>query len=149
MAAALVPHKDAPDEADGLVVLLAAKTGPKIDPVLRLKDTLAGAEVIDAAGVDSVIVVVINTLQEGDSKRPSLCIGTPEEVDACRTALLPEDMNPPGPPPPTPEDDGGCSCDIRARSTSTPLALVPLAAILLARRRRAMTRAAKALATDR
>jgi hypothetical protein len=135
MTAALVPHKDAPAETDGLVVLLAAKTGPKIEPVIRLKDALAGTEVIDATGVDSVIVVVINPLQEGDSKRPSLCIGTPEEVDACRTALLPEDMIPP--PPPTPEDADGCSCHIRARTTSTPLALVPLAAILLARRRRA------------
>lgn len=141
ITAAIVPPDDAPSEAEGVVVLLAVKRGTKLDPVLRLKDPLAGAEVVDAAGADSVTVVVINTLQEGDSRRPGFCAGTLEEVAACKNTLNPPDTPiemPPTPPPPkdTPEEDPGCACKMGRPSSSAPLALVPLALVPLARLRR-------------
>lgn len=144
ITAALVPPKDSPSEADGVAMLLVAKTGTKLGPVLRVTDPLAGSEVVDATGAGKFIVVIINTLQAGESQRPGLCIGTPEEVTACRNALVPED--PPDPPPPPPPDtpppadppaDSGCDCGIGRPAHPGGLALLPLAAVFLARRRKA------------
>ena len=145
ITAALVPAKDSPSEADGLAMLLVAKTGSVLGPVRLVVDPLAGAEMVDATGADQVIVVVVNTLQEGESRRPGFCVGTPEEVAACRMALVPEEeqpVDPPPPPPPPPppaepSEDTGCACGMARPSPSGGLALLPLAAFLLARRRRA------------
>jgi hypothetical protein len=142
ITAALVLPKDSPSEADGVAMLLVARTGTKLGPVLRVIDPLAGTEVVDTTGADKFIVVVINTLQEGESQRPGFCVGTPEEVAACRTALVPEDPPMPVDPPPTqqppPTDapaDTGCTCELsRPASTGGGLGLLPLAAFLFARR---------------
>jgi hypothetical protein len=156
VTAAVVPPKDAPDEADGLTLLLAAEQDYKLDPVLRVKDPLAGAEAIDTAGADHAFVVVINTLQQGESRRPGFCIGTPEEVAACKNTLVPPDP-PPEPPPdagpdeqpvpatphPPPADEAGCNCNVVAPQIGGGLALLlPLAAVIAtgSRRRRRFKR---------
>ncbi|WP_437941716.1 hypothetical protein [Sorangium sp. So ce341] len=53
------------------------------EPVLARPD---GAALVDMAGADDLAVIVVNGLQEGDSRKPTLCIGTPDEVAACRAA---------------------------------------------------------------
>lgn len=146
ITAAIVAPEDSPTETDGLGVMLVAKTDGVLGPVLRLVDPKAGTETVDAAGADSLIVVVVNTLQEGESQRPALCIGTVDEVAKCKSDFLPVmeppiDNPPPPPPPPpaepTPQDPGGCACGVGRPPPSGSLALLPLAAFLLARRRRA------------
>jgi MYXO-CTERM domain-containing protein len=144
ITAALVPPKDTPSEADGVAMLLVARTGTALGSVLQVVDPLAGVEVVDATGADKFIVVVVNTSQSGESQRPGLCIGTPEEVAACRAALVPVEeqppvMNPPTTPPPPvdPQEDAGCDCGMSRPPSRGGLALLPIAAFLLARRRRA------------
>lgn len=144
VTAALVPPKDSPSEADGLAMLLVTRTGTTLGPVLRVADPLAGSEVVDATGADKFIVVVINTKQDGESQRPGLCAGTPEEVAACRKTLVPEDPPPPPdnppakpPPPADPPTDSGCACGMSRPTPTGGLALLPLAAFFFARRRKA------------
>lgn len=120
--AAFVPPKDAPEQADNLALLLVAVRSSKPDPVLRVKDTKAGTETMNTEGADNAIIIVVNTLQSGESRKPGLCIGTPEEVEACRNTLVPPDpppvMNPDPmdkPPPPTqPIANSGCVCTAAA-----------------------------------
>lgn len=146
--AAVVPPKDAPGEKDGLVMLLVAARKNQLDPVLQISDVGAGKETINTEGADNAFVIVINTLQSGNSRRPGLCIGTPEEVEACKNTLVPPDpppvMNPPDPnpmdKPPLPSEpppDSGCACGIANNGAqlgfwALPLALLPW----FARRRR-------------
>jgi MYXO-CTERM domain-containing protein len=86
MSAALV-SKD-PAELEGLSVLLAVARGSAYDPVLTLDDPAAGTQTIDTTGADRLVAVVVNGLQSGDSKRPGLCVGSPAEIEACRTMIL-------------------------------------------------------------
>jgi hypothetical protein len=150
ITAAVVPPKDAPAEAEGLQILLAVERGSAIESTLKLADPLAGTETVNVEGAEGAVVVVINTLQEGQSRRPGLCIGTAAEVDACRKTLVPPDIVPmpdddtPKPPPPDPEaeESGGCSM---SESAAPPggAALTALAGFLclysLYRRRRRLT----------
>lgn len=137
VTAAVVPPSDAPEEADGLEILLAVERGSSLDPVLRVADKTAGTEVIDAKGADNFIVVVVNTRQEGPSRRPGLCAGSVDEVKTCKDALVPPVMETPdggapdaGSPAPPAEETGGCECTLTrpARSTS-PAALFALFAL--------------------
>lgn len=146
MTAALVPPKDMPDEAAGVEVLLAVQRGKLFDPVLHVASATAGTELIDTKGADNLIVIVVNTNQEGSSKRPGLCIGTQAEVDACRAEIAPPDMTPDagapdaGASPPPVEDTSGCACDLgRPSGSSGALPFASLSALLgyaLVRRRR-------------
>ena len=85
-AAALSPDGD-PADTEGLVMLLAARGASDYDTVVEVADIGAAAEVIDTSAANALVVAVVNTLQEGDSKRPAVCIGSPEEVSACIDAV--------------------------------------------------------------
>ena len=43
----------------------------------------------DATGANQVVAVVVNVAEGGASRRPVLCFGSPQEVSACREALVP------------------------------------------------------------
>ncbi|WP_437686903.1 MXAN_6640 family putative metalloprotease [Sorangium sp. So ce176] len=86
MTAALAAPAGDPAQLDGLTLLLAARRGRAYGEVVRAGDLAAGAERIDTAGADDLAVVVVNGLQDGESRKPTLCIGTADEVAACRAA---------------------------------------------------------------
>jgi hypothetical protein len=161
MTAALAAPADAPDQTDGLAVLVAAQRGATYGDVLRLDDVTAGAQTVDTSGADRLVVVVVNGAQQGDSRKPTLCIGTPEEVAACRSAVVggggsggagggegggAGEGGAAEPRPGAPAtDDGGCGCRIvppsgGARGYALGLAL----SALLRRRRRARPRVSAA-----
>ncbi len=135
---------------------IQAGRAPALDPVLRVADPAAGTEVIDTSGADNFIVAVVNTRQEGPSRRPGLCAGTADEVKACRDALAPPvvDMPDGGAPdggapdgdagstaPPPSDETAGCDCDVgRAATSSGESAICVISALAAAaglRRRRA------------
>ncbi|WP_437544044.1 MXAN_6640 family putative metalloprotease [Sorangium sp. So ce367] len=86
MTAALAAPADDPAELSGLALLLAARRGRVYGEVVRAGDVASGAPLVDTAGADDLAVIVVNGLQEGESRRPTLCIGAPDEVAACRAA---------------------------------------------------------------
>ncbi|MGK4000393.1 MXAN_6640 family putative metalloprotease [Sorangium sp. So ce1024] len=86
MTAALAAPAGDPSSRDGLALLLAARRGGAYGDVVRAADPAAGAEPIDTEGADGLAVIVVNTLQDGASRKPTLCIGTADEVAACRAA---------------------------------------------------------------
>jgi len=63
---------------------------------------------VDTSGADEVIVIVANITQSGESKKPGLCAGNSDEVDACRVQLGAAPLTPP-PTPPAPNTKSGCS----------------------------------------
>jgi len=83
MTAALVPPPDAPDASDGLTLLLVALQGGGYGPVTQVADVTAGAELLETSSAMALVAVVVNGRQEGDSRRPTLCIGDADEVAAC------------------------------------------------------------------
>ncbi|WP_437631544.1 MXAN_6640 family putative metalloprotease [Sorangium sp. So ce854] len=86
MTAALAAPAGDPAPRDGLALLLAARRGGAYGDVVRAGDPAAGAAPIDTEGADGLAVIVVNTLQGGASRKPTLCIGTADEVAACRAA---------------------------------------------------------------
>jgi len=147
MTAAVFSPDGDPADTEGISTLLAVRRGTSYDPFVQLTDLAAGSETVDTSGADLLVVAVINTLQEGDSRRPALCIGSPEEVEVCRTNLAgvggaggaggggagidPDD-------PDGTDDSGGCGCRVTGRSTEDvrlPF-LLGLLALALGRRRR-------------
>lgn len=125
-------------DADGLGLVVAVRRGNTIE--------LASGASADTAGADEVFVIVINPALMGESRRPGLCIGSPDELEACRAAMQP--MPDAGPidvdagiegdggtlAPPS----GGCGCTVIG--TGNPASVAPLFALALlvlrARRRR-------------
>lgn len=87
MTAALVAPSGMPGETDDLHLLLATRKGSTYDPVKKVADVAAGTETIDTTGADKLVVFVVNGLTGGMSRKPALCIGTTDEVAACRAAL--------------------------------------------------------------
>ncbi|HSO00139.1 MAG TPA: MXAN_6640 family putative metalloprotease, partial [Candidatus Nanopelagicales bacterium] len=83
MTAALVPTADVADDLEGLTLLLVPEQGGAYGEVTRVGDPAAGEERVDTSGAEALVVVVVNGRQGGDSRRPTLCIGSPEEVAAC------------------------------------------------------------------
>ncbi|MFO0760739.1 MAG: MXAN_6640 family putative metalloprotease [Byssovorax sp.] len=157
MTAALVSSD--PAALEGMSLLLAVARVTKYDPLVRPQDPAAGTETIDTKGANRLVVAVINGLQEGDSKRPGLCIGTAEEVASCKSALLASGtgggggaggsggstgattttggQGGEGGGGATTPGDGGCGCRTASSSTdSAALSLVALGALALQRRRR-------------
>jgi MYXO-CTERM domain-containing protein len=149
MTAALVPTEAAPDAAADLRVLVAVESGDSVT-VTRLDDATAGTQTVPTASADRFVVVVVNTLVAGDSKKPGLCVGTAEEVDACKQSLTSggeggaggAGAGGGGDPDGDAEDDGeGCTCSVTLSDTPGSNALgavllLGLAAQRLARRRR-------------
>jgi MYXO-CTERM domain-containing protein len=71
-----------PSDLDGLTVILGVDRKNVYDPITKVTD-LSNIPNIDVSGADHFVVAVVNTLQAGDSKRPGLCVGSPEEVEQC------------------------------------------------------------------
>jgi len=86
IAAALVPTATAPDATTDLRLFIATESGGARS-VTSIADVSAGTETVDASNASRVIVVVVNVASGGDSKKPGLCIGAPDEVAACKVAL--------------------------------------------------------------
>lgn len=73
------------DDLDGVVLM----TAPMVAGRVQAPPTLVGAPwraSLSTAGIGNVVVVVINTNTAGNSKRPTLCAGTPAEVADCVAA---------------------------------------------------------------
>ncbi|WP_437575098.1 MXAN_6640 family putative metalloprotease [Sorangium sp. So ce887] len=87
MTAALAAPAEDPAQRDGLTLLLAARRGRAYGEVVRAADVASGAELVDTADADGLAVIVVNDLQDGESRKPTLCIGTADEVAACRAAV--------------------------------------------------------------
>jgi MYXO-CTERM domain-containing protein len=88
MTAALVAPAGAPEEIDGLRVLLAVERGSSFDPVKTIADVSAGVDTIATDGAAELVVVVVNEREVKPSRKPSICIGSVDEVAACRAAFL-------------------------------------------------------------
>lgn len=87
MTAALTTADPASMETQDLVLLILAERNGKVDKVVRVVDVRAGIEEIDTAGADSFVTVVINTTTSGTSRKPTLCLGSLEEVADCKTMI--------------------------------------------------------------
>lgn len=88
MTAALVVPEGSEAELDGMVLLQSTQLDTDVGEVVRLVDPTAATELTPTDGVQRFLVVVVNTLQAGDSQRPGLCIGSADEVATCREAIL-------------------------------------------------------------
>lgn len=87
MTAALTTPDPASGETADVELLILAERNGKVDQVVRVGDVRAGTEEIDTTGADSFVTVVINTTISGTSRKPSLCIGSPEEVADCKKSI--------------------------------------------------------------
>jgi len=87
MTAALTSDESAPVETSDVALLLVGERNGKVDPVVRVADVRAGAEEVDMTGADAFVAVAINTTTSGNSRRPTLCIGSPEEVMECKKTI--------------------------------------------------------------
>jgi len=87
MTAALTSAETALGETADVVLLLVAERNGKYEAVVRVADVRAGTEVIDTTGADAFVAVAINTTTTGNSRRPTLCIGSPEEVAECKKSV--------------------------------------------------------------
>ncbi|WP_437587236.1 MXAN_6640 family putative metalloprotease [Sorangium sp. So ce1000] len=153
MTAALAAPADDPAQLSGLALLLAARRGRAYGEIVRAGDVASGAEVVDTAGADDLAVIVVNGLQEGGSRKPTLCIGTPDEVAACRAAAEGagggDGGGAGGEAPPQGAaggiDDGGCGCRVAApaataASSAAAFGSAGASLLALAARRRRRTR---------
>lgn len=126
-------------DTEGLVVRIVsnAETPLLISP---MDESPLEAD-IDTTGATQVIVAVVNTNREGDSKRASVCVGTAEEVETCVSGF--ESTMDAGVPDGgvmmdgavmTPVGDGG-GCNAAPRPSFFALFVLGLGLALHARRR--------------
>jgi hypothetical protein len=119
-----------PAGVDGSLLRLAAaaRRGNVIDEPVLADAGLRLSVATD--GVDELEVVVVNVGESGESTKPGLCVGSSDEVDACRAQIAP------APAPPAMPAAGGCTL-APAASPGLGAALFGFALLLaLARRRR-------------
>jgi MYXO-CTERM domain-containing protein len=154
LTAAVVPTAGEPDPTTGLVVYVVAQAG-NTRTVTALADVGAGTESVDIDGADSALVVVVNPAAVGESRKPALCVGTTDEVAACKEAVGTTGTGGAGGGVPSDDDGGdsetdggsaddgeddGCGCGIAGadgpRSTFAA-GLMGLAYLFARRRRRA------------
>jgi hypothetical protein len=126
-------HLVRPEGAAALRMALAVRKGNVMGkPVVATDDSAT----VDATGADQVIVLLVNTAQSGESLRPGLCVGSPEEADACKNELAPPPMMPP------PMMAGGCAV-VGHHPTGGPFALLFVVALAMLRWRRGGLRCAR------
>lgn len=149
MTAALVPPADDETATEGIELLLVAEDGDSLT-ITQVADVTAGTETLPTSGIDHFVVAMVNTATEGDSKKPGLCIGTPDEVATCKADLLAGGGGGGGGGGGTGEgggggaspdgDDGedGCGCRIDAepRGSAGWLAVLAIGLAFVRRRRR-------------
>ncbi len=160
ITAAFVPLPDAPADAlANLSLRLAVRRGNTVDPPRALASLTAGTETVDSSSATEVIALLTNTATSGQSRTPGFCMGTVEEVAACRAALLGDagvtdagatdasvtdaatDVATDAAPTTdggAPSPDTGCACAARSTGDArwSALALVGLCAVSLRRRAR-------------
>lgn len=81
-----------PAVLEGLTLVLATRKGATVTSTLGegTRDGVIMAELdVGAGGADELIAVVVNHTTEGQSKRPGLCLGSPEEVLTCAATKVP------------------------------------------------------------
>jgi hypothetical protein len=96
-------------------------------------DAVTGSldETVDVNGADTIAVQLVNTHLDQTTVRPHICIGAPDEVDACLAALAPHTTPPVTHPQPT--EPKGCA------STAAAAPIAGFATLVfLARRRRVL-----------
>jgi hypothetical protein len=97
ITAALVSTTDS--ESAAVQLVLASRRGDRWDPLVTLEDVASGTESIGTDGADSVVVAVVHTSRDATAAiRSGLCIGSVDEVAACRLALTTVDAPDAGPP---------------------------------------------------
>ena len=143
MTARVVASPGLDPSLDGLELLLATRTRTSVGPIQHVTATGVPTP-LNTSGVTEIVVALVNTNSSGNSKRPSLCIGSPEEVDACVAAVSaggadagvpPADAGSPGDTPP-PDPPGPCWCaNVTSSFGGTWLVLLGVA-LVRARRRR-------------
>lgn len=134
MTAALVGDEE---ELEGLRLLLATlNTNGRVTALVDA-DVTDAETTLPTREAGAFVVIVVNTAKGGESRRPALCVGDPDEVERCRDELASRDSD---------EDAGtvdggdeeppeGCTC---AGLSLTPswLALFVLSAFARRRTRR-------------
>ncbi len=143
MTARVVASPGLDPSLDGLELLLATRTRTSVGPIQHVTATAVPTP-LTTTSVTEIVVALVNTNSSGNSKRPSLCIGSPEEVDACVAAVSaggvdagvpPADAGSGGDTPPT-DPPGPCWCaKVTSSFGGTWLVLLGLA-LVRARRRR-------------
>ena len=113
MGALLVddPLTPAEDETQGMAVILGVRRNNQNTLVIPVTDVKA-ENTVDTSGGAQLIVAIVNTAREGAngvlSKRPGLCVGSPDELRACHLALDPG-FNPDAGTPDAGTPDAGIS----------------------------------------
>ncbi|MBK9263318.1 MAG: hypothetical protein IPM54_26385 [Polyangiaceae bacterium] len=150
MTAALTSAESAMIETSDVTLLLVAERNGKYDSVVRVADVRAGAEEIDMTGADAFVTVAINTTTSGNSRRPTLCIGSPEEVAECKKSVEQTGTGGAGGAgggggaggsgggdPVTPDEPGSCGCRTVPSSSGAGIwALIAMLGLVCRRLRR-------------
>lgn len=64
---------------------ISTRVGTKVGKPVPIDSLAAGPlATVDTGNIDEVTVILVNTAQSGDSIRGTVCVGSPEEVEACR-----------------------------------------------------------------
>jgi hypothetical protein len=148
MTAAAVDDPATPqDDREGLTLHLVARRSGKNVASASTQQVSAGTAVVDTADGADLWFAVVNGMRTGQSRKPLLCAGSPEEVAACRESISPTpDAGTPEVPdagvPDAGADEGGgapsgCGCTGAAGSVWPLLALLVPASTWRRTRRRA------------
>lgn len=152
MTTAIVAPEGSESQLDGLAVLQLVEVNGQWGPVLRLFQPSDGTQAIDTTNASAYVAIVVNTAISGNSKRPTLCIGSPEEVAACKTTVVSPGSGAGGAggagvgggDPAPPGEEGGCGCSLSPTSPNPGIfALLALGSLGYRRARRRSARPAK------
>ena len=88
-AAVLDDPATAQDDAVGLALHLVARRAGRNGAAVTQVSLSAGTQSVDTSGAAELWVAVVNGAVSGTSRKPLLCIGSPEEVAACRGSISP------------------------------------------------------------
>jgi hypothetical protein len=131
-----------PDTADasGLELMVAREHDGQIVDIQHADNPAGNTLQQDLTAGDTLHVVLFNTRHEGESVRPSLCIGAVRDLSKCGVSAAPDAGTDASPPPAKQHDAGGCSVrrlstDAHASAASFAL-LVALTSLRRAQRRR-------------
>lgn len=118
---------DAEPPANLRLAIVLESAAARSTPIWIDDLTTESPAAVDATGYERAIAVVVNTATSGSSVRPTLCLGSPEDVRACR---FPDAVDGGTQPPADDEPQPGCGC-----TASSPFATAwpGCAALLLAR----------------
>jgi hypothetical protein len=120
------------EELADLHLILAVNKNGRWAEVVALDDLEAGEQTASTDGARNLVVAVVNSSTDTASRHPGFCVGTTDEVAACKASLAPT------PPDDTAPVDDGCGCNTNGAGAAWLLGLL----VALRRiRRLALTRA--------